>query len=255
MPAVKNEYRKIESKADNANISTTFIPTANFPRQHSLYKNQQLTENRMVPLPNISTKQSDTYLNMCLKKEYSSANISQLAIPVRHYSHISKQCIYQNSIHMPTSSHQETNKNKVVVGCTKSKQLTNRRYYYRPMLSYTKFSSVSLLDIKKFLRSISLHFDQSNACLKLSIPKHALMFDEDMGENKPDTRWKNVETELTSIYINKTTGGYVCPELALAGEWKQLQSFLVSWAKNRTKKAGRTCRGHKCTKKYRFRVK
>ena len=64
------------------------------------------------------------------------------------------------------------------------------------------------------------------------------MFDKDMGENKPDTRWKNVEAELTSIYINKTTGGYVCPELALAGEWKQLQSFLVSWAKNRTKKRG-----------------
>ena len=59
-----------------------------------------------------------------------------------------------------------------------------------------------------------------------------------MGENKPDTRWKNVEAELTSIYINKTTGGYVCPELALAGEWKQLQSFLVSWAKSRTKKRG-----------------
>ena len=65
-----------------------------------------------------------------------------------------------------------------------------------------------------------------------------MCFDTSEEVGKFDTRWKNVEAELTTIYINKTTGGFVCPELALAGSWKQLQSFLVSFAKQRTKKRG-----------------
>ena len=71
-----------------------------------------------------------------------------------------------------------------------------------------------------------------------SIPKHFLTLEESSDESKPDTRWKNLESELCTVYINKTTGGYVCPELALAGNWPELQSFLIALAKTRAKKRG-----------------
>ena len=74
--------------------------------------------------------------------------------------------------------------------------------------------------------------------LYFSIPKYTLQFEQPISESKPDTRWKNVESELCSVYINKTTGGFVCPEMSLAGDWKTLQTFLISLCRNRASKRG-----------------
>ena len=40
------------------------------------------------------------------------------------------------------------------------------------------------------------------------------------------------------VYINKITGGFVIPELAIYGDWKQLQDLLVVYAKNRSSSKG-----------------
>merc|ERR1712136_24947 len=96
----------------------------------------------------------------------------------------------------------------------KQAMLMSSNYYetIRPVLTSDQLSSTSLLDIKRFLKSKNIDSKQTHACLILSIPKHILCFDPSKSENKPDTRWKKVESELCTLYINKRTGGYVCPE-------------------------------------------
>lgn len=43
---------------------------------------------------------------------------------------------------------------------------------------------------------------------------------------------------MTQLYVNKTTGEFVCPELALSGDWQTLRHFLSVWHKNKALKKG-----------------
>ena len=106
-------------------------------------------------------------------------------------------------------------------------------------LDHRSLGSVSLLEIKKFLRYKSIDFSDSHACLSIQVPVHLLT-----GESPP-SRWRNVEGGVTTIYINKTTGSFVCPFLALSDDWKKLQSFLTSWHKNRSLRKGQEAAAEK----------
>lgn len=106
----------------------------------------------------------------------------------------------------------------------------SRRNFLRPVLDSRELGSVSLLEIKTFLRQKSLDFKESHACLCLDIPRHLLLFDS----NNLTTKWHNLDHSLATVYINKTTGSYVCTDLALAGKWNQLRDFLTVYCRNRS---------------------
>jgi hypothetical protein len=108
------------------------------------------------------------------------------------------------------------------------------RHFTRGVLDPNKLGSVSLLEIKKFLRQKMLEFEESHSCLAVTIPKHIL----DKNSTGPPEQWKKLDVALAKVYINKITGGFVCPDLALAGEWKALEDFLLVWHKNKMLKKG-----------------
>jgi len=111
------------------------------------------------------------------------------------------------------------------------------RTFLRPSLDAKQIGSITLLEIKKFLRQKSIDFEESHACLKMFIPKHHIP-QPDGRPSLDRCQWENVERSLAVFYINKTTGGFVCPELAIYGDWKQLQPFLVSYCRNRAVSRG-----------------
>jgi len=95
------------------------------------------------------------------------------------------------------------------------------------------FGSVSLLEVKKFLRQKGIKYEESHACLVINIGKHHLVSSSAISAYSRCV-WQNVDASMTVIYINKKTGSFVCPELALYGEWSHFQAFLVNYARTRS---------------------
>jgi twinkle protein len=109
-------------------------------------------------------------------------------------------------------------------------QAIQRRTFIRPPLDSRELGSVNLLEIKKFLRQKSIEFTESHACIAIQIPKHLVS-----GDTAP-INWKALDTAFSVFYINKTTGDYVCPELAVCDDWNALREFLSAWCRNRNLK-------------------
>ena len=107
------------------------------------------------------------------------------------------------------------------------------RKLFRPYLDSQKLRSMSLLEMKKFLRYKSIEFSESHSCISILVPKHLAET-----EHVIDLNWDSVDSSLVTFYINKVTGGFVCPELTLAGEWNALKDFLIAYSKNRALKKG-----------------
>ncbi len=106
----------------------------------------------------------------------------------------------------------------------------SRRHFIRPVLNSTELGSVNLLEIKRFLRQKNIEFKESHAALKILVPKYLLT------KEQVPTEWKKVDKSLAAFYVNKTTGSFVCPELALVGKWPDLSNFLAVWCHNSTLK-------------------
>ena len=109
-----------------------------------------------------------------------------------------------------------------------------RRRNFSRSIDPKTLNSVSLLEIKKFLRMKCLDFRESHACLRISVPKHLLR----NPSNPPPSSWKGVDQSLADIFVNKTTGAFVCPDAALNGDWKDLSGFLEIWTRNKSTKKG-----------------
>ena len=88
------------------------------------------------------------------------------------------------------------------------------------------YKGVSLYHVKYYLKNKSLPFTESHPCLKLSLPSYVF------GE-KFTTEWAKVKENITTVYINKVTGNYVCPDLGVFGTWPQLECILNSWIESR----------------------
>ena len=52
--------------------------------------------------------------------------------------------------------------------------------------------------------------------LKIALPRHLLL-----GEEQPETAWSDVDDATVDVFVNKTTGLVVCPELAISDEWSR----------------------------------
>jgi twinkle protein len=105
------------------------------------------------------------------------------------------------------------------------------RRFHKKVLSHEELGSVNLLEIKKFLRWKAIDFRESHACLTVAIPKHLLL-----GDEAPPSLWNAIDEAMVDVYINKTTGLVVCPELAISDEWQKLRSFIETWHSNRRRK-------------------
>ncbi len=106
------------------------------------------------------------------------------------------------------------------------------RRFHKKVLTPNELGSMNLLDIKKFLRWKAIDFKESHACLVVDVPTHLMV-----GESPP-SQWKRMDQATVKVYVNKTTGLVVCPELALSDEWSKMRSFLEIWHKNRHRKKG-----------------
>ena len=90
------------------------------------------------------------------------------------------------------------------------------RRFHKKVLSHTELNSATLLEMKKFLRFKTVDFKESFACLKIALPRHLLV-----GEELPGTAWEDVDDATVDMFVNKTTGLVVCPELAISDEWSR----------------------------------
>ncbi len=85
----------------------------------------------------------------------------------------------------------------------------------------------------------ALEYSESHACLKVKLPRHLLLRSDPLSPPRPPpSDWSALDSAFAGVFVNKTTGGFVCPEMAISGDWKTLQSFLLTWHRNRATKKG-----------------
>lgn len=134
--------------------------------------------------------------------------------------------MYNSSV--PCSSHSLT---KLLLPHFRHPLTVQARTFFRPVLDSRELGSVNLFDIKRYLRQKHVEFQESHACLAIQVPKHIL------SGKAASTKWKSLDESISVIFINKTTGSFVCPELALGGPWTTLKEFLSLWCQSRSQKA------------------
>ena len=105
--------------------------------------------------------------------------------------------------------------NRPLLAAAKGMSYTVRRFH-KKVLSHTELTSATLLEMKKFLRFKTVDFKESFACLKIALPRHLVV-----GEELPGTAWADVDDATVDMFVNKTTGLVVCPELAISDEWSK----------------------------------
>ena len=105
--------------------------------------------------------------------------------------------------------------NRPLLAAAKGMSYSVRRFH-KKVLSHTELTSATLLEMKKFLRFKTVDFKESFACLKIALPRHLLV-----GEELPGTAWADVDDATVDMFVNKTTGLVVCPELAISDEWSK----------------------------------
>ena len=103
--------------------------------------------------------------------------------------------------------------NRPLLAAAKGMSYSVRRFH-KKVLSHTELKSATLLEMKKFLRFKTVDFRESFACLRIALPRHLLV-----GEELPGTAWEDVDDATVDMFVNKTTGLVVCPELAISDEW------------------------------------
>ncbi len=120
--------------------------------------------------------------------------------------------------------------------------LSGTKRHFTRNIDPRELGSVSLLEIKRFMRQKALEYSETHACLKLQIPRHLLLrrgLAPGVADvSPPPKEWRQLDSAFASVFINKTTGAFVCPDMALSGDWKSLQSFLLAWHHNKAAKKG-----------------
>jgi len=91
-----------------------------------------------------------------------------------------------------------------------------------------EYKGTSLHHMKSFLKRKSVNFTESHPCLKLSLPKNLL------GEAVSEELSKLKES-FTVVHVNKVTGQFVAPDIAVTGSWIQLECILNEWFEIRKK--------------------
>ena len=84
-------------------------------------------------------------------------------------------------------------------------------------LSPKDLSGVNTIELKTFLRQKNINFTENHSCLIIQIPRHLI------AAIKPDVSWDSIDESVVPIHINKTTGTFISPDLAIGGEWTLLK--------------------------------
>ena len=83
---------------------------------------------------------------------------------------------------------------------------------------------------KEFFKSKGIEYQETHACLVLSIPRHLFT------GGTADLTWDEVDESIVKVYLNRITGVFVSPEMAVGGHWNALEEFLKVWTDNRVLK-------------------
>jgi len=97
-------------------------------------------------------------------------------------------------------------------------------------LSPKDLTGVNTIELKTFLRQKNINFTENHSCLIIQIPRHLI------AAIKPDVSWDSIDESVVPIHINKTTGTFISPDLAIGGEWTLLKEFLLTWKHNLQKR-------------------
>lgn len=131
------------------------------------------------------------------------------------------------------------------LGMTRGSIQSSAILSYKPVVSYLsqmrQFSKeaatpaypggIDLKSIKRYLSKKGVKYEESHPCLCVMVPRYT--FGRDFS-----TQWAKLEENLCRVFINKVTGSFVCPELALTGSWLELEMLLTAWTHNRNCKKG-----------------
>ena len=99
---------------------------------------------------------------------------------------------------------------------------------YRATLDSNELGTVNAYQIKSFLRQKNVDFSESHSCFAVQVPRHLLL------SNKADVKWTAIEESVVPVYVNKTTGTFIAPDLALGGDWATFKEFILIWLRKRT---------------------
>jgi twinkle protein len=102
---------------------------------------------------------------------------------------------------------------------------------FTKQLDLLPYPAMSLPGMKKFLRIKSVDFSETHPCLVIQLPKYTMSEVWDV-----ETNWAKVDDSLSKVFINKTTGRFVCPQMALHGTWGDLEAVISAWVKNKSRK-------------------
>lgn len=90
------------------------------------------------------------------------------------------------------------------------------------------FSSLVLADeMKQFMKVNGLILTESHSYFKVSLP--ACLFGDNESNNVP-------------VFLNKITGDFVCPSLAVTGPWRLFNKLINIWVLNTSKTHGKSSR-------------
>ena len=94
-------------------------------------------------------------------------------------------------------------------------------------LEMENLSSKDQQYFKEFFKSKGIEYQETHACLVLSIPRHLFT------GGTANLTWDEVDESIVKVYLNKITGTFVSPEMAVGGQWNKLEEFLKVWTDNR----------------------
>lgn len=103
-------------------------------------------------------------------------------------------------------------------------------FQYRSMASNLdpkELGGINQTQIKSFLKQKNVHFHEDFSYLIIQIPSHLLT-----GE-KVSVSWSDIDESVVPVYLNKTTGTFVSPDLGIGGDWTLIQEFIKVWSHNR----------------------
>jgi hypothetical protein len=100
---------------------------------------------------------------------------------------------------------------------------------------------LNTLQIKRFLHARTLDYEETQADLRLQLPRY--LFNASLGGGAASLIVHEESIAVTSVSVNKRTGSFVVPELAIVGTWGELETLLTAWFHNRNARRTEARRG------------
>ena len=169
----KCDYTKIRKSID---IGIQFSTSINFQHATSGSKLENLTNNSDRLCHKLSLKmklpvihKNELFYNRPIVGNHHCSNAGHIFTQHRGFCSMSKKSIvdYGKSLHFAPSENEKYNQQTLLRNRTAAMFRNYRRTFLRPTLDSRQIGSISLLEIKKFLRQKLVDFKETHACLCL----------------------------------------------------------------------------------------